>query len=96
MTCIFLQEKNLFSKGLVEGNNTWFEIIHARTRGVSIVQRHFAFPTSDCSHSQRHEKFEKFFNVPHIRFSPDQNIMPAKAIAIEYHEKIFEHLLAAT
>ena len=28
-----------------------------------------------------------FFNVPHIRFSPDQNIMPAKAIAIEYHEK---------
>ena len=38
----------------------------------------------------------EFFNVPHIRFSQDQNIMPAKAIAIEYHEKIFQHLLATT
>ena len=36
----------------------------------------------------------EFFNVPHIRFSPDQNIMPAKAIAIEYYEEIFEHLHA--
>ena len=35
----------------------------------------------------------EFFNV---RFSPDQNIMPAKATAIEYHEKIFKNLLAIT
>ena len=38
----------------------------------------------------------EFFNVPHLPLSPDQNIMPAKAIAIEYHDKIFENLLATT
>ena len=27
----------------------------------------------------------EFFNVSQVRFFPDQNIMPAKAIAIEYH-----------